>query len=213
MVARYEAWAAATGDTFRIVGSADKAFEIAVLRAAVHVLAERATPADADAIPGPGRDDRRAVHVAGRHRAGLPLYADTGARALHPVLLPDWAPQLGYWRAPHRPPGGPFCATPALRGRAISSPATSRMRFDTTAMPDIDRWVRRHGDRLIFVNGAQDPAVAEPFRPGGRDARTLWAPDTRHHVTFDALTAADRAYAVAILNRWAGNPIPRGMDR
>ncbi|MFH9728986.1 hypothetical protein [Streptomyces sp. NPDC017260] len=30
------------------------------------------------------------------------------------------------------------------------------MRFDRRAMPDVDRWVRRRGSRLLFVNGDQD---------------------------------------------------------
>ncbi|MFD5552495.1 hypothetical protein ACFWIA_01495 [Streptomyces sp. NPDC127068] len=52
-------------------------------------------------------------------------------------------------------------------------PRTVPMRFDAEVMPDIDRWVRRRARRMLFVNGAQDPSGAEPFRPGPRDARVV----------------------------------------
>lgn len=80
------------------------------------------------------------------------------------------------------------------------------MRFDRRAMPDIDRWVRHHSSRLRFLDGIQDPAVAESFRlgPDTRDSRVLWAPHASHHVTFGAPSPADRAEATAILLRRAG---------
>ncbi|MFI7019326.1 hypothetical protein [Streptomyces sp. NPDC050164] len=44
------------------------------------------------------------------------------------------------------------------------------MAFDAAAMPDIDRWVRRHGSRLLFANGTQDPSVAEYLTPAAATA-------------------------------------------
>ena len=209
LVARYEAWAASTGDTFRIVGSADKALEIAVLRAPF-MFWQNGDTTDADTIPAPD-STTDALYAWLNATALLPVYADAVARDYVPYFY-QLGTELGYWDAPTDHLADLLRYPGAEQPRSFV-PRDIPMRFDATVMPDIDRWVRRNGDRLIFLNGAQDPAVAEPFHPGGRDARTLWAPDTRHHVTFDALTAADRAYAVAILNRWAGNPIPRGMDR
>ncbi|GAA4054500.1 hypothetical protein [Streptomyces shaanxiensis] len=83
------------------------------------------------------------------------------------------------------------------------------MRFDPRAMPDIDRWVRRHGSRFLFVNGEQDPVVAEPFRlgPGTRDSRVLWAPGANHHLGLADLPPTARAETTATLLRWAGNPV------
>ncbi|WP_239081006.1 hypothetical protein [Streptomyces coelicoflavus] len=78
------------------------------------------------------------------------------------------------------------------------------MGFDDEAMPDIDHWVRGRGDRLLFVNGGQDPSVAEPFRPGARDSRVLWVPNANHHVTVGDLPDADRSDAVAMIRRRAG---------
>lgn len=70
-----------------------------------------------------------------------------------------------------------------------------------------DRWVRRHGHRMLFVDGERAPAVAGHFRPGGRDFRTLWVPGGDHHVAVAHLSAADRAAAVSALARWTGAPL------
>ncbi|MFE6195055.1 S28 family serine protease [Streptomyces sp. NPDC057838] len=200
MVARYEAWASAAGDTFRIVGSADRAFEVAVLRV-LFMFWQRATPDDLAAIPGPAAttDELYAWLDAW---AGLPFYADTTARR----YVPYWyqvGTQLGYGDVPTahvadllRHPGG-------IEAR-VFVPRDVPMVFDTEAMPDIDRWVRRRGSRLLFVNGAQDPSVAEHFRPGGADSRVLWVPGGNHGVDLANLAPADRAWAQDALLRWTG---------
>lgn len=82
-------------------------------------------------------------------------------------------------------------------------PRDVAMPFDSAAMPDVDRWVRRRGSRLLFDNSTMDPSVAEPFRPGGPDSRVLWVPGGNHHITIGQLTPDDRAEAVATLTRWA----------
>jgi hypothetical protein len=84
MVARYEAWAASAGDSFRIVGGADKALEIAVLRV-LFMYWQNSTAADRPAIPGPdaGTD---ALYTWLESTAGLPLYADEIARH----YIPYW---------------------------------------------------------------------------------------------------------------------------
>ncbi len=76
------------------------------------------------------------------------------------------------------------------------------MRFDADAMPDIDRWVHRHGRRMLFVNGTQDAAVAEAFRPNNHDSHMLWARGAGHSVTLADLSPTDRAQAVSLLTRW-----------
>jgi hypothetical protein len=79
------------------------------------------------------------------------------------------------------------------------------MRFDTGAMPDIDRWVRRSGSRLLFVNGTRDPSVAEPFHPGPHDSRVLWVPGANHHTTIAALPETTRTEATTMLTRWTSH--------
>ncbi|WP_328338127.1 aminopeptidase [Streptomyces violaceus] len=200
LVARYEARASATGDTFRIVGSADKALEIAVLRV-LFMFWQRATPADAGAIPGPEATTDE-LYTWLDHWAGLSLYADTAAGR----YIPYWyqiGTQLGYGEVPTAHVADLLRHPDGIAARNFV-PRDIPMAFDTAAMPDIDRWVRRRGSRMLFVNGAQDPAVAEHFRPGGADSRLLWVPGGNHSVDIANLSPADRASAEDTLSRWVG---------
>ncbi|MER6709839.1 S28 family serine protease [Streptomyces sp. NPDC006129] len=200
LVARYEAWASAEGDTFRIIGSADQAFEIAVLRV-LFMFWQRATPADVATIPGP-RATADELYAWLDAWAGLPLYADAAARR----YVPYWyqiGTQLGYGDVPTAHVADLLRHPDGIAARSFV-PRDVPMVFDTAAMPDIDRWVRRRGSRMLFVNGAQDPSVAEHFRPGGADSRVLWVPGGNHSVDIARLSPADRAWAEDALYRWAG---------
>ncbi|EDY52047.1 secreted tripeptidyl aminopeptidase [Streptomyces clavuligerus] len=85
-------------------------------------------------------------------------------------------------------------------------PSEIPMAFQPKAMKDIDRWVRRNADRMLFVNGAWDPWSAEPFRLGGgaRDSHVLTAPGTGHWADVSWLPERERAFATARIQRWAG---------
>ncbi|MGK5692617.1 S28 family serine protease [Streptomyces sp. URMC 128] len=199
-VARYEAWAAASGDTFRIVGSADKALEIAVLRAPF-MFWQRGTAADIAAIPGPGATADE-LYAWLDDTAGLSLYADRTAQH----YVPYWyqiGTQLGYGSVPTAHLADLLRHPDAIEARTFV-PRDIPMVFDPAAMPDIDRWVRRRGSRLLFVYGTQDPSVAEHFRPGGADSRVLWVPGGNHGADIAGLSPADRASAEEALARWAG---------
>ncbi|MCX4703679.1 aminopeptidase [Streptomyces sp. NBC_01352] len=199
LVARYEAWAAATHDTFRIIGSADKALEIAVLRVPF-MFWQNHTAADAPAIPGPDASTD-VLYAWLEETAALPVYADSTARN----YIPYWyqlGTQMGYLSVPTDHLDGLLQYPDGIEPRSFV-PRDVPMHFDAEAMPDIDRWVRRRASRLLFVNGTQDPSVAEPFRPGPRDARVLWVPGGNHHVSIADLSPADRAEAVTALRRWA----------
>ncbi|MEV6169637.1 S28 family serine protease [Streptomyces sp. NPDC051954] len=198
MVARYQAWAASTGTGFRIIGSADKALEIAVLRV-LFMFWQNGT-GDGGTIPRP---DATTDELYGwlERTAALPVYADE--IAVH--YIPYWyqlGTQMGYLSVPTAHLADLLRHPAAIEPRSFV-PRDIPLCFDPDAMPDIDHWVRRRGGRLLFVNGTQDPAVAEPFRPGAHDSRVLWAPDTNHHVRLADLSPADRATAVATLRRWA----------
>ncbi|MFI9752350.1 S28 family serine protease [Streptomyces collinus] len=200
MAARYEAWAAAANDTFRLVGGADRALEIAVLRAPF-MFWQRGTPADVAAIPGPGATDGE-LYTWLDDTAGLELYADTTARN----YIPYWyqiGTQLGYGGFPTAHLAGLLRHPGAAEPRSFV-PRDVPLRFDRAAMPDIDRWVRRRGRRLLFLYGTQDPSVAEHFRPGGPDSRVLWVPGGNHGADLADLSPADRTAAEDTLVRWAG---------
>ncbi|MFF7747814.1 S28 family serine protease [Streptomyces sp. NPDC007971] len=202
LAARYEAWAASANTAFRIVGSADKALEIAVLRAPF-MFWQRHTAADVASVPGPdaGTDE---LYAWLDDITGLPLYADAALQHYVPYFY-QLGTQLGYVGFPTDHLSGLLRYPNAVEPRTFV-PRDIPMRFDRDAMPDIDRWVRRHGSRMLFVNGAQDPSVAEPFRASPHDSRVLWAPDANHSTEIAGLSPADRAEAVGMLTRWARVP-------
>ncbi|MFI1866145.1 S28 family serine protease [Streptomyces jumonjinensis] len=206
MVARYEAWAASTGSTFRIVGSADKALETAVLRAPVMFWQNRSA-SDCAAVPAPDATTGELYRWLDA-TAVLSVYADPVAEHFIPYFY-QLGTQMGYFDVPTAHLTGLLRYPGAVEPRNFV-PRDIPMRFDRRAMPDIDRWVRLHGSRLLFVNGAQDPVVAEPFRlgPGTRDSRIAWAPDANHRVSIADLPPQGRAEAAAALFRWAGVPVP-----
>ncbi|MFF0227301.1 S28 family serine protease [Streptomyces sp. NPDC004629] len=199
MVARYEAWAAAGHHTFRIIGGADKALETAVLRAPF-MFWQYGTAVDR-AVPGPDATTDE-LYAWLDDVAGLSVYTDGVARRYIPYFY-QLGTQLGYFDVPTRHLAD-LLRYPDAVEPCNFVPRDIPMPFDREAMPDIDHWVRRHGSRLLFVNGAQDPAVAEPFRPGHRDARILWAPEAHHGAVIADLRPADRTAAVDMLTRWAG---------
>ncbi|MFD3488665.1 S28 family serine protease [Streptomyces sp. NPDC058665] len=209
LLARYEAWAAATNDTFRIIGSADKALEIAILRVPF-MFWQNQTVEDAVSIPGPDTSTD-ALYAWLDQTAALPVYADSVARD----FIPYWyqlGTQMGYLNVPVGHLDGLLRYPDAIEPRSFV-PRDVPMRLDAAAMPDIDRWVRGRADRLLFVNGTQDPSVAEPFRPCRRDTRVLWVPGGNHHVTIANLSLADRAEAVTALRRWAERAEPQRRKR
>ncbi|MER6734964.1 S28 family serine protease [Streptomyces puniciscabiei] len=202
MAARYESWAAANNTTFRIIGSVDKALEIAVLRAPF-MFWQYGTDAAA-AIPGPDATTD-ALYTWLDDVAGLPLYADTTAQRYVPYFY-QLGTQLGYFDVPTAHLADLLRYPDAMQPRTFV-PRDIPMRFDAEAMPDIDHWVRRQGNRLLFVYGGQDPSSAEHFQPSAHDSRVLWAPEAHHGVTIADLAPADRAEAVAALTRWAGGTV------
>jgi hypothetical protein len=164
---------------------------------------QRHTTADAAAIPAPGAP-ADALYTWLDTVTGLSLYADSVAQAFVPYFY-QLGTQLGYLDVPKDHLADLLRYPDALEPRHFV-PRDIPMRFDAHAMRDIDRWVRRHGTRLLFVNGTADPSVAEPFHPGGRDSRTLWAPGANHRADLADLTPADRAEAERTLRRWAARP-------
>jgi len=202
LVARYETWATSTGSTFRILGSADRAFETAVLRVPQMFWQYRGT-ADCATVPGPDATAEELYDwLDGTSQ--LSVYADPTAERYIPYFY-QLGTEMGYGAVPTAHLAGLLRYPGATEPRSFV-PRDIPMSLDRRAMPDIDRWVRHDGSRLLFLNGTFDPVVAESFRlgPGTRDSRVLWAAGAGHHVTLDALSPADRAEATAMLLRWAG---------
>ncbi|MFE3022092.1 S28 family serine protease [Streptomyces sp. NPDC059256] len=202
MTERYDRWAQSEGRTFRTIGNADRAFELAVLRLPAMFWMHQPA-ASCTSVPTTATDDQALYTWIDRVTA-LPVYTDQSLDPLTPYFH-QLGTELGYpqYTTPH--------LTGLLRHPGVQEvrsyvPREIPLRFRPGAMADIDRWVRHQGSSLMFINGETDVAVAEPFRlgRGTRDSLLLDVPGGNHHTSIAALKPQDAARARATLLRWAG---------
>ncbi|MFJ8041165.1 S28 family serine protease [Kitasatospora sp. NPDC096147] len=188
--------------TFELIGSADKAFEIGVLRTPF-AFWQSIGASGCATVPGPEASDQQLYDWLDR-TGRLAVYTDGFATDFVPYFY-QLGTQLGYFglETEHL---ADLIRYPGATEPRTFVPREVALRFQPQAMRDVDRWVRLRGERMLFVQGAADPSVAEPFRlgPGTRDSLSLWLPNGTHAARIAALTPADRDAATAALTRWAG---------
>ncbi|MFF3762792.1 S28 family serine protease [Streptomyces sp. NPDC001922] len=202
MAGRYAQWARQEGQTFRTLGSADRAYELAVLR--LPLMFWMYSGADGCAsVPAPtATTDELYRWVDGVSR--FPVYTDRSLASVLPYFH-QLGTQLGYAQFDTSHLAG-LLRHPGIQQVRSYVPRDIPLRFQPDAMPDIDRWVRRHGRELLFVYGENDTARAEPFRlgSGSRDSAVRLAPGANHRARIADLAPADAADATATVRRWAG---------
>jgi PS-10 peptidase S37 len=213
MEALMSAAAAEAGATFTDVGSLDKAFEFDVVDTPFLFWQYY------DNEPGIGCDT---IPPAGAPVADLYAFFDNVGGAPGAMLadsdqalelfLPYYyqaGTQLDYPVEPQRHLVKLLRHPYAETARAYF-PRSVPMRLDPRAMPDIDHWVRAHGDHLIFTYGGVDPYGATPFRlgRGSHDSSVYVKPDGDHLTTVSLLSPDQRAEITATLRRWAGVTAP-----
>ncbi|MER7047235.1 S28 family serine protease [Streptomyces jumonjinensis] len=201
MTARLAGEAAAQGLTFDAFGSLDQAYEAAVRDVSWGHWQRARTPC-AELPDAPSLTDQELYEALGRLSAPA-AYADQA--------LGDFA----YYYQAGTELGMPRLSTPAhLRGLVRHPYQSPRsyvprdipMTFKQETVRDVDRWVRDHASRMLFVNGEWDPWSAEPFRPGrgAKDSHVLTAPRGDHWSHIEHLGGRDRAFATAKVLTWAG---------
>ncbi|MFI2367004.1 S28 family serine protease [Streptomyces sp. NPDC018833] len=200
--AMYEQLAADKGYTFDTVGGLDRAFEAVVLDY-VWVFWQYSTLSDCGSIPDAETvtDQElfesldKIVEFKSPTDQGLARYTPYYYQAGTELGSPDIEqPHLdGLSRYGYQPPRN-------------FVPRDILMRFKPWVMSDIDSWVRHNAQRMMFVNGQNDPWSAEPFRlgKGVRDAYVYTAPDANHGADVEALPAGQKTDATATILRWAG---------
>ncbi|MFG2986289.1 S28 family serine protease [Streptomyces sp. NPDC048258] len=202
MAERYGRWAEGEKKTFQIIGSADRAFELAVLRLPMMFWMHQSTDGCASVPPATATEDVLYAWVA--EVTQLPVYTDQTLEAFTPYFY-QLGTQLGYaqFAAPHL---DGLLRYPGIQEMRAYVPKDIPLRFQAAAMADIDRWVRRHGSSLMFVNGENDIAVAEHFRLGAgtHDSYLFDVPDANHHISIKGLRPDDAERATTALRRWAG---------
>ncbi|MFF3596398.1 S28 family serine protease [Kitasatospora indigofera] len=201
---RYAADNAAVGNTFGTIGNADRAYEVGVLDV-VWAFWQYSTEADCADVPAAGATDDQLYAWLDTH-SGVTSNSDQSL-----------AGYTAYYYQAGTELGSPNFDVSHLKGllhydtKELYSPRSYvprsiPMRFDPSAMRDIDRWVRHDAERIIFVYGQNDPWGAERFTlgRGSEDSYVYTAPGANHGAKIAALTPAESAAATAKLLDWAG---------
>lgn len=202
LVNMYQAYAAENGLTFdRVFGSADAAFEFAVLDTR-WAFWQFFLQSDCGIVP-PVSASTEEIFSFIDSVASWQFYSDQGILFYSPYFY-QAATQLGWPQLKFRHVRDLF-RYPGLYNEANSSlPAELRSRHDAWPMTDINNWVSKDASQMLFIYGANDPWGAEPFRPSGHDSYTYTAPGFNHGATIARLNGADAAAATATLLRWGG---------
>ncbi|MEW1750373.1 S28 family serine protease [Streptomyces angustmyceticus] len=209
MVARFQAWADKEKQTFRTVGSADRAYEVMVTDLVFGFWQYQPAETACAEVPKPtvSTDDLwKWMDKVG----GFDSYTDQGMEPYTPYYY-QAGTQLGEpgYRYPQL---AGLLKYPGINNSRSFVPKDIPMRFDKRAMPDIDHWVRHHANRMMFVNGQWDPWSSEHFEVGrgARDSYVFTVPGGNHGSNIAKLPEADRTKATAELLDWAGVQAPGG---
>lgn len=199
---------AAKGDTYRIVGSMDKAMESSIIDAYFAFWQYSAQDAGCAALPDPATatndevwDDFYQVHspLSGYSDASVGYYTPYYYQAAYQMGSPE--PYENKLRGLLRFPGSNVAAT-------FVPKELKPIRFDRKAMPDVDKWVRKDASSMLYVYGSNDPWSAEPFTCGPkgskRECYRYFVPGGNHGSTIAQLPEAQRVAAMNSVLRWAG---------
>lgn len=203
---KYKEWAATEGATFNTVGSLDKAYEAVVLDF-VWGFWQYYGEDVCGSIPDARTATDDEVYETIDAYSGWSFYTDQGLDPYTPYYY-QAATELG----------SPSIELPHLKGltRYGYQPARNFVpreiptKFKPSAMRDVDDWVRKNANQMMFVYGGNDPWGAEPFRlgKGARDSYVYTAPGANHGAQVAGLVEAERAKATARILAWAGVEAP-----
>ncbi|MFJ6082845.1 S28 family serine protease [Streptomyces sp. NPDC092369] len=203
---KYAAYAAENGYTFTTVGSLDKAYEAVVLDY-VWGFWQYSLLSDCADIPADAKnatDD--AIWTSVDTISGFSFYTDQGLE-----------PYTPYYYQAGTQLGAPTIHFPYIEKKYIRYgyqpprnfvPRSIPMKFQPSAMRDVDSWVKHNARHMLFVYGQNDPWGAERFAvgKGAKDAYVFTAPGLNHGANVAGLAADQKALATARILAWAGVP-------
>lgn len=198
--------AAAYGYTWDIVGSLPKAMESAVVD--MFFAFWQYQPASACAtVPKADTATNEQVYQFFERISPLTTYADQSVGYYTPYYY-QASTQLGA-PEPYETHLADLLEFPGSDVAPTFVPAELKpLTFDTKAMPAIDRIVRTHASRMLYIYGQNDPWSAEPFDCGKNGAKRecvrYVVPGGNHGSRISQLPADERATATALVLKWAG---------
>ncbi|MGW0606490.1 S28 family serine protease [Streptomyces sp. NPDC002644] len=204
LMERYRTAAAENGWTFDTIGSMDRAYEAVVLDY-VWGFWQYSTVADCASIPADAANATdEEIWNSVDTISGFSFYTDQGL-----------SPYTPYYYQAGTQLGAPTITFPYIEDELIRYgyqpprnfvPRSIPMRFQPSAMRDVDNWVRRNARQMLFVYGQNDPWGAEPFHlgKGAKDSYVLTAPGMNHGANVAGLVPEEKALATARILEWAG---------
>ncbi|TQJ53246.1 aminopeptidase [Streptomyces sp. NBC_00080] len=201
---KYADYASAEGFTFTTIGSLDRAYEAVVLDY-VWGFWQYSLLADCESIPADAAtatDDE--IWTSIDTISGFSFYTDQGL-----------TPYTPYYYQAGTQLGAPTIHFPSIEKKYIRYgyqpprnfvPRDITMKFQPSAMRDVDTWVKHNAHHMLFVYGQNDPWGAERFRlgKGAKDSYVLTAPGLNHGANVAGLVADQKALATARILAWAG---------
>ncbi|MFI1679998.1 S28 family serine protease [Streptomyces sp. NPDC020607] len=202
LLPKFEADAEAAGDTFEeTLGTTDRAYEFAVLDQ-VWNFWQSGTAADCPTVPDAKQatDDELYSWSKGH---GFSVYQDEtlGTNGTGPYYR-QAATQLGWADLAFKHLKDVRHYPDIYQPNSVL-PAAMRGTYDNRTIADVDRWVKKRGQRMMFIYGENDPWSAEKFTPSRHDSYRYVVPGANHGASIAKLPAAEQAKAVATIKRWA----------
>ncbi|MGW0733654.1 S28 family serine protease [Streptomyces sp. NPDC002851] len=198
----YQEYLAAKDLTVDTVGTLDKAYEATVLDTAWGFW-QYSHQSDCPKVPDAPNATDQELFAYIEEISGWSAYADQS--------LSNYTP---YYYQAGTELGAPTIQQPHLEGLTRYGyqpprnfvPRDIPMEFKPRTMRDIDTWVRKNAERMLFVYGENDPWGSERFRPGrGTDeSYVVTAPGANHGANVAGLVEDEKAKATADILKWAG---------
>lgn len=200
---KYKEYAEKNGYTFKTIRTLDRAFEAVVLdvvwgfwqyqpESACAKVPDAATVTDQALFDWIEEVGGWSSYTDQGLEPYTPYYYQAGTELGSPTIQQPWLGDLS--RYGYQPPRN-------------FVPRSIPMTFKPRAMPDVDRWVRHHAQRMMYVYGENDPWGAERFRPARgkkHDSYVFTAPGANHGANVAGLTAPDKSRATERILAWAG---------
>ncbi|KUL60001.1 MULTISPECIES: S28 family serine protease [unclassified Streptomyces] len=203
LLPRFEKEAKAEGSTFdQTLGTTDRAYEFAVLDQ-VWNFWQSGTAAACPTVPDAKKatDDELYDWSKGH---GFSVYRDQelGANGSGPYYR-QAATQLGWadLRFSHLKD---VRRHPDVYQPNSVLPKAMRGTYNNKTIADVDRWVKKRGQRMMFIYGQNDPWSAERFTPSRHDSYRYEVPGANHGASIAKLPEPQQSKAIATIKRWAG---------
>ncbi|WP_369217441.1 S28 family serine protease [Streptomyces flavofungini] len=202
LLPRFEAEAKAEGSTFdQTLGTTDRAYEFAVLDQ-VWNFWQSGTAADCPTVPDAKKaTDEELYDWSKEHGFSVYRDQDLGTNGSGPYYH-QAATQLGWADLRFSHLKGVRHHPDVYQPNSVL-PKAMRGTYNNKTIADVDRWVKRHGHRMMFIYGQNDPWSAERFTPSRHDSYRYEVPGANHGAAIAKLPEPQQSEAIATIKRWA----------